>query len=69
MNISLEAKQVEWADPRQPQDQADMTVVGGCNGILVVPGSGLADYYKAHAYAALIATALLAIAVLMGLVS
>ena len=47
-------------------DPEDMTPVGGCNGILLVPCAGLADYYRAHGYAAIGAGLLLALAVLSG---
>jgi hypothetical protein len=45
----------------------DLTPVGGCHGIVLVPSSGLADYYLAHAYAAFAAAVLLALAFLAGL--
>lgn len=37
-------------------------VVGGCNGIYVIPASGLADYYRAHLFIACAAVMLLAVA-------
>ena len=49
-------------------DQADMTAVGGCNGIFLVPCGSVGDYYKAHAYTGLCAAVLLAGALLAGLV-
>jgi hypothetical protein len=39
----------------------EMTLVGGCNGVHVVPGRYVHDYYRAHAYVAGGASVLLAL--------
>jgi len=40
----------------------EITAIGGCNGIHLIPARHLDDYYRAHAYAAGVASLLLLLA-------
>lgn len=59
-----------WSNPNTPAPHPQLgaqedsqAVVGGCNGIHVIPASGLADYYRAHSLIACCAIMLLAVAI------
>lgn len=40
----------------------EMTAIGGCNGIHLIPARQVDDYYRAHAYVAGVASLLLLLA-------
>lgn len=44
----------------------EMTAVGGCNGIHLVPARHVDDYYRAHAYVAGVASLLLLLLASLG---
>ncbi|CAN5375033.1 hypothetical protein BH09PSE5_BH09PSE5_41680 [soil metagenome] len=61
----MPSNDMDVADSRG-RDEQDWRIVGHCYGVCLLQGSGLADYQKAHAYAAIVGLLVLVVELSIG---